>query len=154
MNNNVVIEKSPGGNVTYYIKEKERIVVAVLKMSGDEFTHSIDRVVEKNMSQTKEVNAFCPRYFGSFFSGSIRCKEFTGIARCSINDEWNPEIGKRIAFLKANKKCKRYLFNSAVSAVQFFTDVANDMKNYAFKMSMSIEKLRDECTFLSKNGVM
>lgn len=36
--------------------------------------------------------------------------QFVGVAHCSENDVWNPEIGKRVAYDKARAKLDRSLF--------------------------------------------
>jgi hypothetical protein len=46
--------------------------------------------------------------------------KFVGIASCSPEDEWNEELGKRIAFMRMKRKFYTAFFNAAT---KFFNDV-------------------------------
>lgn len=76
-------------NCKFVINEKERKIICIFKCSAR-------TAIE---------------YFEDITPFFIRCKEenlmpktFVGIATCSQDDEWNVNLGKRIAFNKMRKK--------------------------------------------------
>lgn len=54
---------------------------------------------------------------------SLLPNRFVGIATCSETDEWNEELGKRIAFLRMRKKFYTAFFNVAKKFVGKIDDM-------------------------------
>ena len=62
--------------------------------------------------------------------------KFTGIARCSIEDEWNEDIGKKIARERVLNKYHKSL-NKAIRKIDY------DMSMATYQFNERVKKLRD-----------
>ena len=73
---------------------------------------------------------------------------FRGIAVCNPEDEWNPELGRLIAFSKAKDKCYKSFFKRANALVQAIDrrlgDMINDFNDFGMKLSEKRDQITDE----------
>ena len=82
--------------VKYVVVHQARLVKCILSHTRLDVIKSLDRM-DCSYPYESEDNYLLP-------------DQFVGIARCSENDVWNPEIGKRVAYDKARAKLDRSLF--------------------------------------------
>jgi hypothetical protein len=110
--------------VDYIVKEEQGVVICVI--SGCEF----DAVELVN----KRTNLFeCPCVPEKFAISD----KYKGVARCTSDDTFNLEYGKKLAFKKAYLKYTKALEKK----VRFLAD---DYKKYSDKMLAGFEKARHE----------
>lgn len=67
--------------------------------------------------------------------------QYLGVAHCNPNDEWNPELGKQIAYDKAREKLDRSLFKRLQLYVnrcdKHYYDVVNSINVLGRRLSQS-----------------
>lgn len=67
--------------------------------------------------------------------------QYLGVAHCNPNDEWNPELGKQIAYDKARAKLDRSLFKRLQLYVnrcdKHYNDVVNSINVLGRRLSQS-----------------
>lgn len=90
----------------FYVNEDERVVVCVIQNTEFMFADYI-------------CNHFDWRdfYLSHIADDYMMPNSFMGKAVCSENDEWNEELGRKIAFSRAKDKCYRSFFKRANSLV-------------------------------------
>jgi len=73
---------------------------------------------------------------------------FMGKAVCAPEDEWNEELGKKIAFSRAKDKCYKSFFKRANLLVQTFDKRLGDMietfNNFGLKLEVKREALESQ----------
>ena len=73
---------------------------------------------------------------------------FKGIATCAETDEWNEELGRRIAFLRAKEKMAKSFFNQANHYINDLDEMiekqANIINNYGARVSKNLNNLREK----------
>ena len=82
-------------DVKYFVNEEKRTVVAVLEGTECLFT---DFIYEND-----GLMSFHDHYY-DFDDRYLLPNRFVGIAKCSVNDEWNEQLGKLIAFDRLKEK--------------------------------------------------
>ena len=92
----------------FYVDEEKRTIACVLEGTKDMFhDYCRDKLC---------ISPWC------FFSTSIRMRfttslnmpnRFVGVAKCATDDEWDVELGKKIAYLRLREKVYRSFFNKA-----------------------------------------
>lgn len=92
----------------FIINKNNRTVVCVYEGSARTFINFAD-------SNFKVITS-CDVYFAQ--GSQLRRKlympnKFIGVATCSENDEWNEEIGKKVAFSRMKDKLNRSFFKRA-----------------------------------------
>ena len=105
-------------DATYFINEEKKVVVCTINKTRDLF---INFVVENFK--------IWPTYFAydeSLFHMLEMPNKFTGVARCSENDEWNPETGKLIAFSRMKDNLNKSFFKRANTYVNFLDRAADE----------------------------
>lgn len=105
-------------DATYFINEEKKVVVCTINKTRDLF---IDFVVENFK--------IWPTHFAydeSLFHMLEMPNKFTGVARCSENDEWNLETGKLIAFSRMKDNLNKSFFKRANTYVNFLDRAADE----------------------------
>ena len=73
---------------------------------------------------------------------------FVGKAVCSVDDEWNEEAGKLIAFSRAKDKCYKSFFKRANTFVQTIDrrlgDIITEFNDFGVKLENKQEALQDQ----------
>ena len=73
---------------------------------------------------------------------------YTGIATCAPEDEWNEELGRKIAFSKAKDKCYKSFFKRANTIVQTIDCRLGDMiemfNDFGLKLENKRQALQDQ----------
>ena len=101
-------------DATYFINEEKKVVVCIV----DKTKHLFNDFVEENFEIWP-----CD---SSFFEKLEMPNKFTGVARCSENDEWNPETGKLIAFSRMKDNLNKSFFKRANTYVNFLDRAADE----------------------------
>ena len=104
----------------YFIDKEKRTVVCVLEKTENLFIHFI-------------VDNFTirPTVIGndSLYKKFKMPNRFIGIARCSADDEWNPETGKLIAFSRMKDNLNQSFFKRANTYVNFLDETTNQAES-------------------------
>lgn len=98
-----VKQVSNGGNVTYYINEEAGVVVAKIECmhrEPDEIVESISWKLRRSDSRMEGINTYLA---GDNSRYELR-PYYTGVAKCSPDDTFDIEVGKRIALARAQIK--------------------------------------------------
>ena len=116
-------------DVKYFVNEEKRTVVAVLEGTEDLFT---DFIYDNNglISLNEHYYDFDNRY--------RLPNRFVGIAKCSINDEWNEQLGKLIAFDRLKEKVNNSFIKCANKYVE---DIDNDIDTFCRNTKAYLDKL-------------
>lgn len=129
----------------FIVKPEDRIVICRLdRLNG----HPLKRCVSEFARDCTESSNVTFYLFGSKADSVEMPKSFTGIARCSVDDEWDEEKGKKIAFLRVKEKFYTSLFKRANTYIKY-CDQATDMLSEHFNelgraVSDNLKALRDE----------
>lgn len=119
----------------FYVNEEERTVVCViptfLQNDEDRRRRTKDMLIgfiEDNF-QFKDINVYDALGFwgGKFMKELEMPSSFIGKAVCSVDDEWNEETGRMIAFSRAKDKCYKSFFKRANLLIQTMDRRLNDM---------------------------
>lgn len=89
----------------FYVDEKNRVVVCVYE---DTSRMLIDFINSK--LRLKNLDVF---YAVSDFDEFKMPKSFSGKAVCAPEDEWNEELGRKIAYARMRSKCYKSFFRRA-----------------------------------------
>lgn len=73
-------------DIKYFVNEEKRTVVAYIEGCRDDAYDEVSRI-----SETYGV------YISSYSEASKMPNSFRGISKCHPDDEWNEEIGKKVA---------------------------------------------------------
>lgn len=115
-------------DVKYFVNEEKRTVVAVLEGTECLFT---DFMYENNGPLP------CRDYYELDNRYSLP-NRFVGIAKCSVNDEWNEQLGKLIAFDRLKEKVN----NSFVKcANKYVEDIDKSINTFCYNTQTYLNKL-------------
>lgn len=115
-------------DVKYFVNEEKRTVVAVLEGTECLFT---DFMYENNGPLP------CRDYYELDDRYSLP-NRFVGIAKCSVNDEWNEQLGKLIAFDRLKEKVN----NSFIKCTnKYVRDVDNNINTFCRNTKAYLDKL-------------
>lgn len=117
-------------NCKFIVNKEKRRVVCILEYSNDLFIDFI-------LSNCELGKQLWPSY--KVFSPLIMPNRFIGIATCSENDEWDEEIGKRIAFSRMKDKVNRSFFKRAKTYIQLVDGWINDTVDLLNKIGEKLE---------------
>lgn len=115
----------------YYVNEEARKVVCVIPHTEEVF---FDYIENFPFWITKE----------KLYDSLIMPSRFVGIATCSPEDEFNEELGKRIAFHKAKGKMNASFFKRAQTYINSidkdFVEVIENFNNYGERLSNNADR--------------
>ena len=115
-------------DVKYFVNEEKRTVVAVLEGTECLFT---DFMYENNGPLP------CRDYYELDDRYSLP-NRFVGIAKCSVNDEWNEQLGKLIAFDRLKEKVNNSFIKCANKYVR---DIDNNINTFCRNTKAYLDKL-------------
>ena len=115
-------------DVKYFVNEEKRTVVAVLEGTECLFT---DFMYDNNGPLP------CRDYYELDDRYSLP-NRFVGIAKCSVNDEWNEQLGKLIAFDRLKEKVNNSFIKCANKYVE---DIDNDIDTFCRNTKAYLDKL-------------
>ena len=124
-------------DVKYFVNEEKRTVVAVLEGTECLFT---DFIYENDG----------PLPYRDYYELDDRYSlpnRFVGIAKCSVNDEWNEQLGKLIAFDRLKEKVNNSFVKSANKYVEDIDKSINTFFNntqaYLNKLASNSDRRRN-----------
>ena len=115
-------------DVKYFVNEEKRTVVAVLEGTECLFT---DFMYENDGPLP------CRDYYELDDRYSLP-NRFLGIAKCSVNDEWNEQLGKLIAFDRLKEKVNNSFIKCANKYVE---DIDNNINTFCHNTKAYLDKL-------------
>lgn len=105
-------------DATYFINEEKKVVVCTI----DKTQYLFINFVRENFKIWP--NNICDDNF--LWYKLEMPNKFTGVARCSENDEWNVETGKLIAFSRMKDNLNKSFFKRANTYVNFLDRAADE----------------------------
>lgn len=121
---------SGGGNVTYYINEEAGVVVAKINAEEYEPFNVAESVITK-LRKADEHNApYDVFYCGGH--GLMLDKSYVGVARCSPEDKFDLETGKRIALARAQVKYHTALHDSLYEIAMYFMEIGASINRRSY----------------------
>ena len=140
----------------FYVNEDARTVVCVIPpviedKSGNrhEISDMVFDFIRENFQYSDidmyDAISFWNKRFGDRLTMP---RSFVGKAKCMPDDEWDEELGKKIAFAKAKDKCYKSFFRRANLFVQAIDRRLGDMidafNNFGMKLDEKRENLQDQ----------
>ncbi len=129
-----------GYKVQYIVKKDERVVICVINGTKDYFCD----YMSNRLGQQDYLDriAFC-------IEDKYDLKNsYSGVARCAPGDEWNEELGRKIAFNKAKEKLNSAFFKRAKTYVNEvdnrFNQLIGVINNYGSRLADDAEKREKE----------
>ena len=95
--------------VQYIVKEDERVVICIINGTRNYFSDYMNNRLY-NQDYLDSVALYT--------EGKYNLKNsYSGVARCAPDDEWNEELGRKIAFNRAKEKLNSAFFKRAKTYV-------------------------------------
>ena len=122
-------------DVIYIVDEKKRKVVAYVEGTKYELVNFIS-----------ENKGILPDWFDhpKLHNKLLLPNKFVGIATCSPDDEWNPEIGKLIAYHRMKTNLSKSFFKHAETyyreMLKKIEDTVDKINDYGKKLSINYER--------------
>ena len=122
-------------DVVYIVDEKKRKVVAYVEGTKYELVNFIS-----------ENKGILPDWFDhpKLHNKLLLPNKFIGIATCSPDDEWNPEIGKLIAYHRMKTNLSKSFFKHAETyyreMLKKIEDTVDKINDYGKKLSVNYER--------------
>jgi len=126
--------------VQYIVKEDERVVICVINGTKNYFSDYMShRLCQQNYLDNIAV----------YVEGKYNLKNsYSGVARCAPGDEWNEELGRKIAFNKAKEKLNSAFFKRAKTYVNevdnWFNQLVGVINNYGSRLADDAAKREKE----------
>lgn len=121
----------------FYVDETARVIVCVIP--------NTEYMVEDFIRDNFEYPEMDFTAYGRLRNMIKMPYSFMGKATCAPEDEWNEELGKKIAFAKAKDKCYKSFFKRANVYVQCVDRRLGDMisafNDFGLKLSVKREAL-------------
>lgn len=115
------MQKITGRNISYIVDEKNRVVVARLEpnFNASAFINNLNMETTTRVYVADKYDVNC---FGCFDS-DVSVESFRGVAHCSPDDEFDPEIGKKIA----RKRLEKAFWKSYIKREKILADRLKDV---------------------------
>ena len=129
----------------FYVDESARTVVCVIPRTGNILTNFIDEHFRWNDIDVSEAIS----WQSTKFRNELKMPHsFMGKAVCAPEDEWNEELGRKIAFSRAKDKCYKSFFKRANALVQTVDRRLGDMielfNDFGVKLESKRQALQDQ----------
>lgn len=122
----------------FYVNEEARTVVCVIPNTSDMV---IDYIWEH--FQWKDINVYESLEYGKFRNSIKMPNSFMGKATCAVEDEWDEDLGRIIAFSRAKDKCYKSFFKRANRVVQALDSRLGDMITVFNDFGTKLEAKKD-----------
>ena len=109
-------------NVQYVVDKKNRVVIATI---DDCRWDAIDKINKKFIHQ-----ATSKMEISSFISDMLMPNRFKAVARCCPEDEWDENVGKRLACERLTKKYEKSLNRRMARFMVDMNKVIDEMSKY------------------------
>lgn len=137
-------EISKGGNVVYYINEQNGVVVAKILCDRYEAYDVVESIVRKFV-RSDVANSPFDVCFNGLDTDKFNLDEYyTGIAKCSPDDTFNAETGKRIALAKAQAKYHTDINDKLARMSLYFCRISQLIERRAVQEHEQILRYKDE----------
>lgn len=130
----------------FYVDEAARTVVCVIPNTKNMLIDFIE-----DHFRWDDINIYDALNFwydNKFFKQLKMPYSFMGKAICAPEDEWNEELGRKIAFSKAKDKCYKSFFKRANTIVQTIDCRLGDMiemfNDFGLKLENKRQALQDQ----------
>lgn len=120
----------------FIVKPEDRMVICVI--DGDNIRHMLSNFVEDFDFPDLEVYMPYPTARKLLMPNS-----FMGKAVCAPEDEWNEEVGRKIAYFRAKHKLYMSFFKRANLYVQTIDRRLNDIMNQFNEMGEALSENQD-----------
>ena len=132
-------------NCKFYVNEAERTVVCVIPGTRHMVTNFIEEHFSfRDINLYDSINTWGHKWYKELELPS----SFMGKAVCANEDEWNEELGRKIAFSRAKDKCYKSFFkrmNNFVQAVdRRLGDTIYTLNSFGSKLSDKKDALDEE----------
>lgn len=130
-------------DVVYIVDEKNRKVVAYVEGTKYELIEFINE--NKGILPDEP---FLNRDHKKFYEALYLPNKFIGIATCGPNDEWNPEVGKLIAYHRMKTNMSKSFFKHAETyyreMLKKIEDTVDKINDYGKKLSVNYDRRVDK----------
>jgi len=127
-------------NCRFYVDETARTVVCVIPNTKNMV---MDFIVEHfdwhDVNMYEAVNSWDNKFYTKLYMPN----SFMGKAVCAAEDEWDEELGRKIAFARAKDKCYKSFFKRANLFVQTVDARLGDMITAFNDFGMKLENKRE-----------
>jgi len=121
--------------IKYFINKEERTVVCVLEQCEYDFVDFVNRL--------DNPLTYAPPRFSYRMPSTFR-----GRARCSKEDTWNEEYGKRLAYHRAKVAHDKSLFNHCNKLMNYIDKKSDELADtfalFGHKLSRNFERREKE----------
>lgn len=122
----------------FYVNEAERTIVCVIPKTQDMlYDYIYDHFTFSDFDMNRSMQYRVEREVVEMPSS------FMGKAVCSAEDEWNEELGRKIAFSRAKDKCYRSFFKRANTFINALDRRMGDMIESFNSLGKQLEDKRD-----------
>ena len=136
-----------GYKVNYIVKKDEGVVVCILNDTNYYFS---DYIMARLLRQ--DYRDIVPSLHNEYFLKN----SYSGVARCAPGDEWNEELGRKIAFNKAKIKLNMAFFKRAQLYVdnvdREFNSILDAINGYGDRVEADTQKREEEIERLLNNS--
>lgn len=140
------VEHNPNSNVTYYINEEKRTVVAKIVPKATAFIEQIDSVARKMAHTRNTAISPCLSDAMSYkiYESLLMKRHYTGKAKCSPNDVFDVETGKKLALARAKVKEMEDRVRMFRDVLDWLYAVRNNIEDMFDKEDILLDKYIDE----------
>ena len=132
----------------FYVDEEKRTVVCVIACDPDaENPIRVDRLVIDFIMdnfQFPDIDFDSAVNYGKLYQALKMPKRFVGKAVCAEGDEWNEELGRKLAFYRAKDKCYKSFFKRANLFAQKIDQRLNQAMDMFNEMGVKLDENRDK----------
>lgn len=116
--------------VFYYVNEDKRVVTCVIYPDACRLKAFVHR---------KGENVF---WLGHDYFPSQPHK-YVGVAKCHPDDEFNIEVGKKLAFMRARDKCDKAFFVDLQNAINFLDNHLEQLIDASNRYGAKLSRMKD-----------
>ena len=127
--------------IRYYVNEKEKVVVASFDKDNDKhdsretvFEYLFNDIIKIFGNSNKRIIINIDTLFYRLIQKYNKRMGMSGLARCHEDDEWNEEIGKRIARDRLMRKYNNLKFDIVCEIERQVKDVLTTITNRTTKV--------------------
>lgn len=117
--------------VFYYVNEDKRAVTCVIYPDAFRLKDFIHR-------KSEDVFWLGHDYFPA------RPSKYVGVAKCHPDDEFNVEVGKKLAFMRARDKCDKAFFADLQNAINFIDNHLEQLIDASNRYGMKLSRMKDQ----------
>lgn len=151
-----VIHKE-NSNITYYVDENKRTVVAKLTNCKRDVLHLIENVTRKLLSDSnnnmfREIfNSLSCEFVDYYFKNRFLLKDtYYGKAKCHENNTWDEEYGMRVARSRMLAKYYNDVLKIVSEIITDTTDFKNSMEVVLLSLNKQLDKYITNINVLTK----